>query len=40
MPTQFTAQNGATIKQTTPIGVTGCQKAKKAKRRRSHGKRG
>jgi hypothetical protein len=31
MPTAFTAQNGATIKQSTPIGVTGCPKAKKAK---------
>ena len=32
MPTAFTAQNGATIKQTTPIGVTGCGKAKKTKK--------
>jgi hypothetical protein len=31
MPTAFTAQNGATIKQNTPISVTGCAK-KKAKR--------
>jgi hypothetical protein len=31
MPTLFTAQNGATIKQSTPIEVTGCAKAKKAK---------
>jgi hypothetical protein len=31
MPTAFTAQNGATIKQSTPISVTGCAK-KKAKR--------
>ena len=32
MPTAFTAQNGATIKQNTPISVTGCphKKAKKA----------
>ncbi|MGA9286583.1 MAG: hypothetical protein WBV85_14200 [Solirubrobacteraceae bacterium] len=30
MPTAFTAQNGATIHQTTPIAVTGCPKAKKA----------
>jgi hypothetical protein len=28
MPTAFTAQNGATIKQTTPITVTGCPKKK------------
>jgi hypothetical protein len=31
MPTQFVAQDGATIKQTTPVNVTGCPKAKKAK---------
>ncbi len=31
MPTAFTAQNGATIHESTPIGVTGCPKAKKAK---------
>ena len=31
MPTAFTAQNGAVIHQNTPIGVTGCPKAKKAK---------
>ncbi len=29
MPTAFTAQNGAVIKQSTPIGVTGCAKHKK-----------
>jgi hypothetical protein len=29
MPTIFTAQNGAIIKQSTPINVTGCTKAKK-----------
>jgi len=27
MPTAFTAQNGATIKQSTPISVTGCKPA-------------
>jgi hypothetical protein len=35
MPTAFTAQNGAVIHESTPIGVTGCAKhakAKKAKR--------
>jgi hypothetical protein len=32
MPTTFTAQDGAVIHQTTPIGVTGCAKAKKAKK--------
>ncbi len=30
MPTTFTAQNGAVIRQITPISVTGCAKAKKA----------
>jgi hypothetical protein len=49
MPTAFTAQNGATIKQSTPITVTGCpkqkvkkKKAKKASKRHKgsmHGKR-
>ncbi len=38
MPTAFTAQNGMTIKQSTPIGVTGCarhkvKKASKLKKR-------
>ncbi len=28
MPTMFTAQNGLQIKQSTPIGVTGCPKSK------------
>ena len=32
MPTAFTAQNGMTIKQNTPISVTGCPK-KKAKKK-------
>jgi len=35
MPTVFTAQNGAVLKQTTKIAVTGCTKRKKASR---HGK--
>jgi uncharacterized repeat protein (TIGR01451 family) len=30
MPTAFTAQDGAVIHQSTPIGVTGCAKHKKA----------
>ncbi len=41
MPTAFTAQNGATIKQNTPITVTGCPKhkpAKKARRASKHHK--
>jgi hypothetical protein len=40
MPTVFTAQNGATIKQSTPITVTGCPKHKlkaKAKKSGRHG---
>jgi hypothetical protein len=28
MPTEFTAQSGAVIKQSTPISVTGCKKAR------------
>jgi hypothetical protein len=32
MPTSFTAQNGAVIKQNTPIGVTGCTKHKTKKK--------
>jgi hypothetical protein len=39
MPTVFTAQNGAQIKQSTPIAVTGCGKAKKKKGNEvAHGK--
>ena len=34
MPTEFVGQNGATIHQTTPVGVTGCPKAKPAKKAR------
>jgi hypothetical protein len=33
MPTIFTAQNGMTYKQTTPITITGCPKVKKTKHR-------
>ncbi len=36
MPTAFTAQNGAVIHENTPIGVTGCPKAKKAKTKSKH----
>jgi hypothetical protein len=41
MPTAFTAQNGAVIKQNTPISVTGCarHKARKAKRTSRHRKK-
>ena len=33
MPTDFIGQNGAMIEQNTPIAVTGCPKAKKAKKK-------
>jgi NHL repeat len=36
MPTQITAQNGAIIKQTTKIAITGCPKAKKVAKKK-HG---
>ncbi len=43
MPTEFVAQNGAEIRQTTPIAVTGCPKkavpAKGAKHRAKGGKK-
>jgi hypothetical protein len=32
MPTEFLAQNGAKINESTKISVTGCPRAKKAKR--------
>ncbi len=35
MPTEFVAQNGAEIQQNTPIAVTGCPKARPAKRAKS-----
>jgi hypothetical protein len=37
MPTAFVAQNGAEIHQSTPIAVTGCQKAKKTKAAKARG---
>jgi hypothetical protein len=40
MPTAFTAQNGAVIHQSTPIAVTGCPKAKKAKANKRKGEKG
>jgi hypothetical protein len=40
MPTLFTAQNGATIKQNTPITVTGCPKHRKAAKKTSTKPRG
>ncbi|HEY5193901.1 MAG TPA: hypothetical protein VIJ39_08545, partial [Solirubrobacteraceae bacterium] len=36
MPTLFDAQNGMVIKQSTPITVTNCSKAKKAKAKKRH----
>jgi hypothetical protein len=35
MPTEFVAQNGAVIHQSTPIAVTGCAKAKTARKARN-----
>jgi hypothetical protein len=39
MPTEFVAQNGMTIRQNTPVGVTGCPRAKPAKKKtkKKHG---
>jgi hypothetical protein len=34
MPTEFVAQNGAVIHQSTPISVTGCAKGKKAAKKK------
>jgi hypothetical protein len=36
MPTEFVAQNGAELHQTTKIAVTGCPKVKKAARHAKH----
>ena len=38
MPTAFTAQNGATVKQSTPVAVTGCPKHKKKAKHKKAGK--
>jgi hypothetical protein len=44
MPTTITGQNGAQVKQTTKIAVTGCakvkHKARKRVRHRRHGRKG
>jgi hypothetical protein len=40
MPTEFLAQNGAKITQSTKISVTGCRKAAKKKKQRSKKKNG
>jgi hypothetical protein len=39
MPTEFVAQNGAELKQDTKIEVTGCPKAKAAKKPAKKGKK-
>ncbi len=39
MPSEFVAQNGVTIHQTTPISVTGCTKAKPIKKKTKHTKK-
>jgi hypothetical protein len=39
MPTLITGQNGAVIKQTTPIKITGCSKPKPKKKTKSKGKK-
>jgi hypothetical protein len=39
MPTQITAQNGAIIKQTTKIAITGCPKAVRHERKKTHRKK-
>jgi hypothetical protein len=39
MPTAFTGQNGAVIKQSTPVGVTGCPKHKARKKAKKSGGR-
>jgi hypothetical protein len=39
MPTEMVAQNGAVLKQSTKITVTGCPKPKKAKKASHHHKK-
>jgi hypothetical protein len=39
MPTQFIAQNGMELRQSTKVAVTGCPKAKKTKKKAAHRKR-
>ena len=36
MPTEFIAQNGAELKQSTKIAVTGCSKHKKTTHKKKH----
>lgn len=39
MPTEFVAQNGATLHQNTPVSVTGCAKTVRHERKKSHRKK-
>ena len=39
MPTEFLAQNGAKINESTKISVTGCPKAVRHERRKTHKKK-
>jgi hypothetical protein len=39
MPTEFVAQNGAKINQSTPVTVTGCPKAVRHERKKKHTKK-
>jgi hypothetical protein len=39
MPTAFVAQNGAEIHESTPIGVTGCHRPARRRRRRGRGRK-
>ncbi len=39
MPNEFVGQNGATVKQTTPVSVTGCPKAVRHERKKKHTKK-
>jgi Domain of unknown function DUF11 len=40
IPTVITAQNGAVLKQTTKVAVTGCPKVKKAAKKKAKGRNG
>ena len=39
MPTEMVAQNGAVLKQTTKISVTGCKAVKPAKKKKAKPKK-
>ena len=40
LPTEFVAQNGAVLKQSTPISVTGCARSRRSPRTESTGSKG